>query len=188
MFLHINLVMDFAFCVKHVKNLVRLNRLCAFLPEVCKTDFKAHSNHCVYVFKEIMILAKQMFPSHSSAAAHSIVSPPPPLSVMWSSLINWYSCCVNKKHFHIEIICCLCYRGWLLLVMVYALISQLPPIAMAPYISNMLKKNAYVSCKCYFNDSWLTFIFTSVGMQYKNQIRLVDSKLSSPKSKLFVTL
>ncbi|XP_025082543.1 sodium- and chloride-dependent GABA transporter ine-like [Pomacea canaliculata] len=35
--------------------------------------------------------------------------------------------------------------GWLLLVMVYALISQLPPIAMAPYISNMLKKNAYVS-------------------------------------------
>ena len=56
-------------------------------------------------------------------------------------------------------------RGWLLLIVVYTIVSQLPPIAMAPYIANMITNNSpNVVCKFLLSVSFslsvrLVFVF-----------------------------
>ncbi|KAK7095897.1 sodium-dependent proline transporter-like [Littorina saxatilis] len=57
--------------------------------------------------------------------------------------------------------------GWLLLIIMYAIVSQLPPIAMAPYISNMIyQNNPYVAYTVGPNLMlWLMpAAFTSLGV------------------------
>jgi hypothetical protein len=65
-------------------------------------------------------------------------------------------------------------RGWFVLVLVFAIFSQLPPIAMAPYLANMIRKNtpnvackytANLYCPVYLLKNFLVrkFIFHCVG-------------------------